>query len=272
MTHPARRLWMHYEPVHAVTYFAPEVAEALTGAGLTGWWRGYFAARAAPLGPVGPEVVQATFYGCAPELVARCVPSAWEQCDPSRAIAARDAAVVAAYERLGIDPDERTVALLERAAAACRPEGRALHAAHAAWVAQHPPTDRRLRLWWATAVLREHRGDGHNAALLAAGVDGCEANQLAVADGAAPAERRQSVRGWSDEAWAAAGVRAAARPAGFRAAVEATTDELALAPVVALGDDGLDEACAGLLPLVEALVGSGTISYPNPVGVPSLRS
>lgn len=270
MTHPARRLWQHVEPVHAVTYFAPEVAEALAGAGVQGWWRGYFAARAAPLGPVGPQVVQATFFGFAPALVQRCVPSVWEQATPAAAIAARDAAVVAAFERLGVDPDEPTVALAERAAAACRPEGRALFAAHLAWATAHPPADRRLRLWWATTLLREHRGDGHNAALTAAGVDGCEANQLAVADGAVPEERQQSVRGWADDEWVAAGARAAARPPGFRDAIEATTDRLASAPVDALGPDGLEALCAGLRPLVGALVETGTISYPNPVGVPAI--
>lgn len=266
----ARRLWQHYEPVHAVTYFAPEVADALTATGLNGFWRGYFTARAAPFGPVGPEVVQATFYGFAPVLVARCLPSAWDTCSPADAVAARDAGVLAAYERLGVDPDERTVALAEVAAAACRPEGRALYAATAAWAATHPTTDRRLRLWWATTLLREHRGDGHNAALAAAGVDGCEANQLAVADGVAPAERQQSVRGWTDDEWAAAGDRAEARPPGFRAAIEATTDRLASGPVAALGPDGVNELCAGLRPLVDAITGSGTIPYPNPVGVPAV--
>jgi hypothetical protein len=253
-----------------VTYFAPEVADALTAAGLRGWWRGYFAARAAPLGPVGPEVVQATFYGFAPELVRRCVPSAWEQCPAAAAIAARDTAVVAAYVRLGISPDERIVELAEQAAGACRPEGRALYAAHAAWVAANPPADLRLRLWWACTLLREHRGDGHNEALAAAGVDGCEANQLAVADGAVPEERQQSVRGWDDDSWAAGAGRAAARPAGFRDAIEDATDRLARAPVEALGPAGLQELCDGLRPLVAALVDSGTIPFPNPVGVPAL--
>jgi hypothetical protein len=268
-THPARRLWQHYEPVHAVTYFAAEVQEALAATGLTGFWRGYFAARAAPLGAVGPEVVQATFYGFSPVLVGKCLPLAWEQCDPATAIAARDAAVVAAYERLGVDPDERTVELAERAAATCRPEGRALFAAHAAWAAANPPaaTDRRLRLWWATTLLREHRGDGHNAALVTAGVGGCEANQLAVADGVAPPERQQQIRGWDDEAWAAGAAAAAARPPGFRDAIEATTDELAAGPAEALGPDGVEELCRGLRPLVDAVVDDGTFAYPNPIGV-----
>lgn len=267
---PARRLWQLYEPLHAVTYFAPEVQEALAATGLTGFWRGYFAARAAPLGAAGPEVVLATFHGFAPVLVRRCLPDAWERCSPAGAIAARDAGVAAAYERLGIDPDERTVELVEAAAAACAPEGRALYAAHAAWVAAHPPAgdDRRLRLWWATTLLREHRGDGHIAALVAAGVDGCEANQLAVAQGVAPPDRQQSVRGWSDDEWASAGARAAARPPGFRDAIEATTDELAAAPAEALGAEATEALLRRLRPLADAVIGDGTVPYPNPIGVP----
>ena len=55
----ARRLWAVGEPVHALTYFAPESRAAWEAAGLRGFWRGYFATRAAPLGAVGAPVVRA---------------------------------------------------------------------------------------------------------------------------------------------------------------------------------------------------------------------
>ena len=73
MTSPAtaRRLWALGEPFHALTYFADESRAAGEAAGLTGFWAGYFAFRAAPLGPVGPEVVTASFYNFAPAFVAR---------------------------------------------------------------------------------------------------------------------------------------------------------------------------------------------------------
>jgi hypothetical protein len=58
---PARRLWQVAEPYHALTYFAPEAHRAYEDAGLRGFWRGYFAGRAAPLGAVGAGVVTATF-------------------------------------------------------------------------------------------------------------------------------------------------------------------------------------------------------------------
>jgi hypothetical protein len=43
----ARAMWTMFEPVHDVTYFAPEALQAFTEAGLRGYWRGYFAGRAA---------------------------------------------------------------------------------------------------------------------------------------------------------------------------------------------------------------------------------
>ena len=55
----ARRMWTLYEPVHVVTYFAPAALQAFAQAGLRGFWRGYFAGRAAPIGPVGAAPVTA---------------------------------------------------------------------------------------------------------------------------------------------------------------------------------------------------------------------
>jgi hypothetical protein len=265
-SNPARSLWQHVETVHAVTYFAPEVEEALAATGLRGWWRGYFAARSGPLGPTGPTVVEALFHGFAPALVERCLPSAWEQVTPEDAMAARDAAVERVLRGLVEDVPPRVVELARVATTGCGMAGRGLYAAHAGrpWPASSP----HLELWWACTLLREHRGDGHVAVLTAAGVDGCEANQLAVLDGAVPAERQQAVRGWADDEWAAAGERAAARPPGFRAAIDARTDELAMGPVDALGPEQFEELLTGLRPIVAAVAASGLIPSPNPVGVP----
>ena len=66
---PARALWQCIEPYHAVTYFTDEARAAFEDIGLRGFWRGYFAGRAAPLGAVGPGVVVATFYGFHPDFV-----------------------------------------------------------------------------------------------------------------------------------------------------------------------------------------------------------
>ena len=59
-----RQLWHLIEPVHALVYYAPELSEEGAALGLPTdeRWPGYFALRSAPLGPVGPELITATYY------------------------------------------------------------------------------------------------------------------------------------------------------------------------------------------------------------------
>jgi len=97
------------------------------------------------------------------------------------------------------------------------------------------------RLWQAATLLREHRGDGHFAALAAADIDGCEAVVLRCCLDLRR-EDMQPVRGWTDEAWDGALSRLAARgwvgadgaltSAGraAHAAVEDATDRAASRP------------------------------------------
>src|SRR5579864_8230539 len=87
--HTARVMWTLFEPIHAVTYFAPEGRSAYEQAGLRGFWRGYFAGRAAPLGAVGPAVVTASFFNFAPAFVARAIPGVWQLTTPEEALRAR---------------------------------------------------------------------------------------------------------------------------------------------------------------------------------------
>jgi hypothetical protein len=65
----ARKIWHQLEAIHAVAYFSPECRAGLTEAGLRGFWMGYFAGRAAPLGAVSPGVVEATFFNFHPAMV-----------------------------------------------------------------------------------------------------------------------------------------------------------------------------------------------------------
>ncbi|MDP9167165.1 MAG: hypothetical protein M3O32_14065, partial [Actinomycetota bacterium] len=74
----ARRLFDRFEPIHALTYFAPEARQAFDRAGYRGFWMGYFANRSAPLGAVAPDVVTAIFNNFAPSHVARALPAAWD--------------------------------------------------------------------------------------------------------------------------------------------------------------------------------------------------
>jgi hypothetical protein len=279
----ARRLWVLGEPFHALTYFAAEARDAFATAGLPGFWSGYFAGRAAPLGPVGAEVVTATFGSFAPAFVARRVPAVWTAATPAGALAARLAGVDAAVQRVlrgwaGSADAREAAALARRAAEAVDVPGRPLAAANTGvdW-----PDEPHLVLWQALTTLREHRGDGHLAALLQRQLLGLPALVLAAAAGATSAEWLQRARGWTAEDWAVAAEALAARGllAGgeltaeglaVRAAVEADTDRLALRPWQVLGDVGCDRLEELLAPVRRAVVAAGDWPAGNPIGVPDL--
>jgi len=284
MTSPgtARRLWALAEPFHALTYFAPESRTAGENAGLIGFWRTYFAFRAAPLGAVGAEAVTATFYNFEPAFVARRVPAVWEATPPAGALAARLAGVDAAVRRvLGedwIDSAEAAEAagLAGSAAASIDPAGRPLAAANAGLPA---PAEPHLALWQGLTTLREHRGDGHNAALLHRGITGAAPHVLAVAAGRSTREWLMRARGWDDTDWYAAADSLARRgwlaDGGLTveglavvAAVEADTDRLAVDPWPAIGDAGCDRLAGLLAPVRRAVVVAGEWPDQNPIGAP----
>jgi hypothetical protein len=260
-----RRLWSLFEPVHAVTYFTAHAARAYEEAGLRGFWRGYFAGRAAPLGAVGPGPVTAAFFGFAPAMVARALPDVWTRITPSAAITARAAGARAALAELlaGAPGLAEAADLLSAAARAVDLPGRVLAGAYA----DLPWPDADLdRLWHAATILREHRGDGHVAALLTAGVTGCESVVWRAAlEADLTRATVQRARGWTDDEWdaAAGGLRNRGwlGPDGTAtdtariayADVEALTDRLAAAPWDHLGPDAT-ERCAQLLEPLAARV------------------
>src|SRR6202041_316401 len=197
----ARRFFDRYEPIHAVTYFAPEARAALDGLGYRGYWMGYFAARSAPLGTVAPEVVTAIFYNFAPERVAKALPTAWQIAGPEAALRARQDSAVAALRRYGLDADENVTTAAELAGKAARQaplEGRPLFAANRAlpW-----PDEPLAALWHAATLLREHRGDAHVALLSAAGVSGRECNVLQAAAGLIPRDYIARTCDYDDATW-----------------------------------------------------------------------
>jgi hypothetical protein len=259
----ARAMWTMFEPVHDVTYFAPEALQAFTAAGLRGYWRGYFAGRAAPLGGARAAVVTASFYNFAPAFVSRAIPGVWDLITPQEAIAVREAGAAASLRRLlsGREAEAAKAAdLLWLAVDNLDFAGRVLSAANSELPVSRDPL---TRLWQATALLREHRGDGHFAALAAADIDGCEAVVLRCAKDMSR-ELMQPVRGWTDEQWDAAAARltergligedAALTAAGrvVHDAVEAATDQAAERPWKRMGAAGLAEVADVLLPLAQA--------------------
>lgn len=275
----ARRLLDRFEPVHGVTYFAPEVREALDGLGYKGYWMGYFAARSAPLGEVPPEVVTAIFYNFAPARVAKALPAAWRIAGPEEALRVRQDTAVAVLRRYGLDADENVSTAAEllgkvaRNASLC---GRPLFAANSAmpW-----PEDPLAALWHAATLLREHRGDTHTAVLSAAGVTGRECNVLHAASGAIPRDYIAATRDYDDEEWASREQSLAERgllnddgsltAAGqkLKEHVESTTDVLALSVFDALSDDEVETLFQALTPITRVVVAGGDVPAMTPMAL-----
>ncbi|MFI6245784.1 hypothetical protein [Streptomyces sp. NPDC051016] len=259
-----RRCHTMLNSLHATHFFSPELAEELAALGVTHPRAVNFAVRAAALGPVGPGTVTATFYNYKHELVARHVPAVWETASPQDVLAARLRAVDASLRRLlGADAVvsdgmAEAARLALRATEACSRSGRPLYAAHADLPVPEQP---HLAYWYAGTLLREHRGDGHLAALLAAGLDGLEAVVTHTATGKGMNPKWVfATRGWNQDDWDAAVRRlrerglldAAGEPTeagvALRAHVEAETDRLDRAPYEHLGPEAvtrLTELAAG---------------------------
>ena len=277
-----RSLWRRLEALNAVAYFSPECREAPAEIGLKGFWMGYFACRAAPMGPVGAGVVEATFANFHPDRVKRAIPDAWSLAEPAGVLTVRWSAAAAALRRLiGATKvetlSESACPLLEQAITSGSPLGRPLFAANAQL---SPPADPVARLWQAATTLREHRGDGHVALLASAGLDGCEAHVLQAGVHGTPADLYLQSRGWSSDDWQAAIDRLATRglvdsngwatEAGRSELdhIEARTDELALDAYRFLGDDAVDGLVDLLTEPARRVTASGELLFPNPMGLP----
>jgi len=278
----ARDLWLRLETINAVTYFDEGSHAAAKACGATGFWMGYFGFRAAPMGSVGAGVVEATFFNFAPGFVQRWVPSVWSHASPEQFLEARGRSAAGALRRLapGIETVAREVnATLESAVAQAVAAGRPLYAANRLVPRADDPV---ARLWQLCTTLREHRGDGHVAALTTEGVDGCQAHVLIALDHGTSPEDLQRTRGWTEDDWALAiqrcidrgwvGRDGALTPAGgdLRRRVETTTDRLAAEPFEALGRAQRAGILGALEPAARAVSASGTIRYPNPMGLPAL--
>ncbi|MEY9963490.1 hypothetical protein ABIA33_001523 [Streptacidiphilus sp. MAP12-16] len=238
-------------PLHSCVYFAPELGDELAGLGLERGAMAYFAGRAAPLGAVDAGTVTATFYNFNHEHVRRYIPAAWAVTTPKAVLTARlrgaDGTLrrLLGQETLASKEIAEAAGLALRATEACRPEARPLYAANAGLPVPEEP---HLALWHAATLLREHRGDGHLAALAVAGLTGIEALVLHNATGKAPtSELFKRTRGWSAEQWAAARDRLRERGlldaagdltesgAALRDEAEVLTDRLDAAPYNHLG-------------------------------------
>ncbi|MFD4143701.1 hypothetical protein OHS70_03495 [Streptomyces sp. NBC_00390] len=251
-----RRCHNVINPMHSTVYFSPDLAAELGRLGIEDVSAGYFVTRAAAMGAVGPGAVAATFYNFNPELIARHLPAVWATAAPEAVLEARLRAVDTTLRRLLGEEILASKELAEaaqlalRATEACTPHARPLYAAHADLAV---PDEPHLAYWHAATLLREHRGDGHLAALLSAGLDPLEAlvSHTATGKGMSPRWILAS-RGWRRTDWEAAQGRLRERgllddadaltEAGtrLRAEVEEHTDRIDLAPYEHLGAEGVE--------------------------------
>jgi hypothetical protein len=234
-------------------------------------------------------VVTAAFYNFEPAMVARAIPSCWDVVSPTtlcrvRAIAAAESLA----ETCGVGARSDLVSalpLLRRAVAGCEGSGRLMAGANRnLWPVIAPAlgTGGLAEAWQACTALREHRGDGHTAALVTHEVDGIGAHLLAAGTKGVPGELLRQNRGWSDEEWETATSRLAGRgllhadgratDAGrtLHAAVEELTDRLAAAPYAGLSDGALSDLHGALRASAADVAASGVLPFPNPMGLPQV--
>ncbi len=268
----ARRMFQLVEPIHAVFYFTDEPNDALMALGFRNYWDGYFASRAAPLGRVPAEVVHAIFYNFADGEVARHIPRVWDIATPEEALAARQQGCVAALKRILDDLADapalaRAADLATKAATSAPTEGRALYAGLRALPVPEEPV---ARLWHAATLLREHRGDGHNAALLAHGIGGTEAHVLHALSEGMPAEKFGRVHhlpaaqlaavvdGMRDRGLIEASGWLSDAGRTCKERIESLTDDLAAPTYDSLTPSELDQLIANLEPISAALDAAGS--------------
>lgn len=257
---------MLLEPIHGFIYFVPEAPARYEALGLERIAY-YFASRSAAMGAVEHGVVAAAFYNFSPGLVKRAMRDAWSTTTPINVMAARYGAAAEVLERVwsDVDPDailEAAILAME-AASVCRPHGRPLFAGHAS---QPTPEPAILQLWHGLTLLREHRGDGHVAALQAFGFGPLDALLTSADFSVLSIDQLVNLRGWRDHEWEAA--RSDLMERGWldeqgnrtelgteqRTAMEGLTDRLSADPWLHLGEERTARLEQLLAPLRDAIL------------------
>jgi hypothetical protein len=135
----------------------------------------------------------------------------------------------------------------------------------------HPlPDEPVAQLFQAAAMLREHRGDGHTAALMSEGISGLEAHVLLAIDMGMPARKfgrihhlpaallSHLVDGLVERSLVEDESTFTGAGRQVKDRVEALTDELATPPYDALGDEELEELIRLLEPLAQRIESAAT--------------
>ena len=285
----ARRVWDMVEPIAANAYFASEVHGALERLGFGGGTPGpngihypdmqaYFVSRGACLGPnVSGHVVAAAFGVFKRSMVVDAVAAGWKVADQPSVLAAREEGAVASLRRhLGDAPEGLAWAtdVLRRMGDAGPSEGRHLHSG---LLSLGYPDDPMGAFWRASDVVREHRGDSHIAAWIAADLDACEIGVLTDVWRNAPIKSWVRTRGWTEEELDAAidrlrgrglldGDVITSKGRELRESIDDATDLMEQRMIDAMGEDA-DELFRLLDGWCDQIVAGG--GYPARVSWPS---
>lgn len=245
---PARRLRDAFEPVAMHAVWSRQTNEALAALGLN-FLSGYVWGRASGMGEPAPAVVVSAFACFEPGLIATLYEEGRGKVSRSDLVAARDEATTRSLRTVlagaGDAEVEEVVTVLRRGIDAADGTGRPLFSGLAS---QPWPTDPVGRLWRACDILREHRGDGHVAACVAAGVDAVAMNILTELYLGMPLFAYSASRAWPEEVLQATVERLrgdglmegdALSETGrrLRADIEERTDASQRRVVEAIGDD-----------------------------------
>jgi hypothetical protein len=273
---PAVSAWMLgvLGVLHAPVYRSRELRARLAEHGVTEPMAAYLAQRSAPLGAPGAGLVTATFYGFAPAAVAAHVPAVWARVSPAQVLALTLDAMRELLGRLLAD-HEAVVAeladLLVPVAAAHPTVGRPLAAA---WADVPLTGEPLLDLWLATCTIRESRGDGHIALLVAEGIGPLESHLVTQGDRPEGRAALTGMRGWSDAEIdaATAGLRRQGlldeegrrtdRARVLRDGIERRTDALSAGPWEEAGPEVVARISDLALALLPSVLVSGTLLPP----------
>ena len=243
---PARRLRDSLEAIATQGWWPRPVFDRMTALGLD-FFGGYVWGRAASLGEPPAAVVAATFGVFEPGFLAVVYDNARASATREQVLAARADGAAASLETILADDADEAAELADvllASMAALDATGRPLFAGLRALPV---PTSPFGRLWRAAEMVREHRGDGHLAACVAAGLDpvtmnvltelwlGYQLGEYSSTRGYGPDAQQAAVAGLSEQGWLANG--ALTDPGTIaRDEVEASTDRSQDALVHALGD------------------------------------
>ncbi|HLG61083.1 MAG TPA: hypothetical protein VKY19_04065 [Ktedonosporobacter sp.] len=193
---PARRLRDACEPLAMHAVWSRITNERLAAHGLN-FLTSYVWGRAASLGEPPASLVVAAFAAFEPGFLTSVYEEARSHLSRTDLLAIRDESTITSLQQvLGEEDVTFAVATLRRGLAAADGTGRALFSGLLSLPWPEAPQG---QLWRACDMIREHRGDSHIAAYIAAGFDPVAMNILTELYVGMPLSSYTATRGWSPD-------------------------------------------------------------------------